>query len=83
MNKLIINGVDNSGNPRQMFADDLAKMDEGTLFEKCKEMIWLSAFTINNYRADYHWKCDACYDECERRGKLEIYNNAHAYYNEG
>lgn len=41
------------------------------------EMIWLSAYASNNPRSDYHWQCDACYDECKKRGKEDIYNRAH------
>ncbi len=82
MGKLIIDGRDNSGKPRQIFADKIAVMDEDALFEKCKEMIWLSAYANNNPRSDYHWQCDACSDECERRGEPDIYSKAYAYYDE-
>ncbi|KKL45953.1 hypothetical protein LCGC14_2350420, partial [marine sediment metagenome] len=28
--------------------------------------------------SDFHWRCDACYDECARRDKGEIYSQEHA-----
>lgn len=73
---LTLVGTDNSGKPRQLYACSLAKMDE-TEFRKEAEMkIWLSAYASNNRRSDYHWQCDACYDEAQRREKPEIYTEA-------
>lgn len=40
-------------------------------------MIWLSAYANNNYRSDYHWQVDACYDECEKRNKIDIYEKTY------
>jgi hypothetical protein len=71
-------GNDNYGKPKQNFLDELAKMDEGELRKTCNTMIWLSAYANNNPRSDYHWQCDACYDECHQRGKVDIYSEEHA-----
>jgi hypothetical protein len=70
-------GNDNYGKPKQQYLDKLAAQDEKELYESCKQMIWLSAYASNNLRSDYHWQCDACYDECKKRGKEDIYNRAH------
>ena len=70
---------DNFGNPRSLYFDKLVGMDNRQLFKECKDKIWLSAYAHNNPRSDYHWQCDACYDECNRRGKESIYQAAHDY----
>lgn len=72
-------GKDNYGKSKQEYFDRLAAQNDKELFESCKQMIWLSAYASNNPRSDYHWQCDACYDECEKRGKQDIYNRAHKY----
>lgn len=74
--KLIIEGLDNSGKPRQPYADKLSKMEEPELFKETKDKIWLSAYASNNSRSDYHWQCDATYDEWYRRGRGERYDEA-------
>ncbi len=71
-------GKDNDGNPKQRFLDNLTSLDDANLRKKCNEFIWLSAYASNNPRSDYHWQCDACYDECQRRGKGNIYSEEHA-----
>jgi hypothetical protein len=77
MDKLTLEGNDNYGKPRQLFADRLAlATDEGYL-DIAEEYIWLSAYANNNPRSDYHWMCDACYAEAKRRGKPELYDQAH------
>ena len=70
-------GKDNYGNPKQAYLDKLANMDDKQLREACNQMIWLSAYANNNPRSDYHWKCDACYDECQRRHTEHIYEDEH------
>lgn len=75
-------GKDNYGNPKSDFLNKLSEMDDAELFNKTKDMIWFSAFASNNPHSDYHWQCDACYDECDKRGKLDIYRNAHKYISE-
>lgn len=63
-------GNDNHGKPK-------ADADDETLETETKNKIWLSAYAANNPRSDYHWHCDACYDECVKRGKPEIYQRAY------
>jgi hypothetical protein len=69
-------GNDNYGKPKKEYLDKLDKIDDVGLLEECKRFIWLSAFANNNPRSDYHWQCDACYDECADRGKINIYEKA-------
>jgi hypothetical protein len=77
-------GKDNYGKPKSIFLKQLADGDDAFLFEQCKHFIWLSAYAANNPRSDYHWQCDACYDECDRRGKVkEIYSVAHKQVSQG
>ncbi len=52
-------------------------MSDNVLTREAESTIWLSAFAANNPRSDYHWQVDAVYDECKRRGKPEIYNEAY------
>jgi hypothetical protein len=73
---LQLQGTDNYGVPRQHFADTLAAADEAQYLQLAEEYIWLSAYANNNPRSDYHWKCDACYDEAVRRGQPELYKRA-------
>lgn len=70
------NGVDNYKNPKTNYLKKIISMDDDQLLKECKDKIWLSAYAGNNPRSDYHWHCDACYDEFERRGKLELYKKA-------
>jgi hypothetical protein len=70
-------GNDNSGTPKSEYLTKIVLMSEDELKDECKSKIWLSAYADNNPRSNYHWQCDCCYDECARRGKKEIYSNAH------
>lgn len=70
-------GRDNSGRPRTEYLAKLAAMDDAALEKETESKIWLSAFASNNPRSDYHWHCDACYDEVQRREKPDIYRRAH------
>ena len=70
-------GNDNYGKPKTDYIDGLRAMDDMLLREACEQMIWLSAYANNNPRSDYHWQCDACYDEAVGRGKAYIYSQAH------
>jgi len=72
-------GNDNYGKPKIEYLNELKKMDDKQLRDACEEKIWLSAYASNNPRSDYHWQCDACYDECSRRNKVYIYEQAHKY----
>lgn len=71
-------GKDNYGRPRGEYVSALAAMDDTALGKAVADMVWLSAYATNNPRSDYHWQCDACYDECQRRGKPEIYKGGYA-----
>ena len=70
-------GNDNYGKPKSDYLAKIAEMEIPTLLEETESKIWLAAYAANNPRSDYHWHCDACYDECARRGKVEIYDKAH------
>ena len=61
----------------QEYVLKLMTMDEEKLYDVCKDMIWFSAYAANNSRSDFHWMCDACYAECKRREKPNIYDRAH------
>lgn len=69
---------DNCGIPKQLYLDKLSKMTNKELGGACEKMIWLSTYANNNPRSDYHWKCDACYDECRKRKKESIYEKAYS-----
>ncbi|CAA2140483.1 hypothetical protein [Hyphomicrobium sp. ghe19] len=73
---LIIPGTDNSGKPRQDFANQIAALDDAAFVKEAEHRIWLSAYANNNPRSDYHWQADACYDEAQRREKPELYIRA-------
>ena len=62
---------------KQGFANRIALMDDEEFVKIAEEYIWLSAYANNNPRSDYHWMCDAAYDEAKRRGKPELYDRAH------
>lgn len=74
--RITLEGNDNYGKPRQVFADDLAEQSDADFLVTAEERIWLSAYAANNPRSDYHWQADACYDEAKRRGNPELYNRA-------
>ena len=69
--------LDNRGRPRADYIAKLQACSDSELSKECDQYIWLSAYAANNPRSDYHWQCDATYDECARRGKPEIYSDAH------
>ena len=69
-------GLDNHGKPREEYVNRLKKISDQALEGEAGLKIWLSALAENNPRSDYHWQCDACFDEAERRGKPEIYDRA-------
>lgn len=71
-------GNDNRGQPKSLYLEKLQRSTDSELFETTKSMIWLSAYAANNSRSDYHWMCDATYDEWVRRGKVSEYGNAHS-----
>lgn len=70
-------GNDNYGKPKAEYLARIAAMNDVELEEECKSKIWLSAYASNNPRSDYHWHCDACYDEAKRRDEsASIYDRA-------
>ena len=73
-------GLDNYKRPKSEYLLKLSNMDEKELFKECKDKIWLSAYANNNPRSDYHWHCDACYDECKSRDRMDIYQKAYDYH---
>lgn len=70
-------GKDNYGKLKRDYLEKLVEMPDNKLKEECNSKIWLSAYTSNNPRSDYHWQVDACYDECNRRNKSNIYKLAY------
>lgn len=74
-------GLDNYGIPKSNYVGNIAKLDYEILLEETESKIWLSAYSNNNPRSDYHWHVDACYDELLKRdgndsGYRKAYNNA-------
>jgi|GEM_PF-6587926 len=76
-------GNDNSGNPKMEYLKKIVLLTDEELRKECESKIWLSAYASNNYRSDYHWHCDFCYDECKRRDKEDIYSEAHKSVSSG
>lgn len=72
-------GNDNRGKPKSEYLARLSNMGEFELFDEAKTRIWLSAYANNNPRSDFHWHADACFDECQKRNKPEIYKRAYDY----
>ena len=70
-------GKDNYGKPKSEYLAKLHSLGVKELGDECENMIWLSAYANNNPRSDFHWQCDACYDECARRHQGHIYTAAH------
>ncbi len=77
MNSVTLNGKDNRGNPRQVYADRIAAMDDAAFVREAEQKVWLSAYATNNPRSDYHWQVDACSDEAARRNKPQLFAQAH------
>lgn len=71
-----LEGKDNSGRPRQRFADEISALNDEAFCHAAENKIWLSAYANNNPRSDYHWQADACYDEAKRRGNPDLYKQA-------
>lgn len=60
-----------------IYANELQALSDEALRSKVNMKIWLSAYANNNPRSAFHWQCDAAYDECERRNRLDIYKEEH------
>lgn len=54
------------------YTEKIAAMNDKQLQSEISSMIYMSAYSLN-----WNWKVDACYDECIRRGKPEIYQAAY------
>jgi hypothetical protein len=68
-------GIDNDKVPKRDYIDKLSGMTDRELYEESYNMVYLSSYAVNNIRSDYHWKVDACRDECDRR-EGDIFNTA-------
>lgn len=67
----------NSGATQQDWRNRLYEMSDENLYLHCVRYIWLSAYAYNNPKSDYHFLCDAGYDECAARDLSEIYDRAY------
>lgn len=68
---------DNAIEKQAEFENKLRSLDSAALFDEAANRIWLSAYANNNPRSCYHWQADACYDECARRERPDIYRSAY------
>ena len=68
---------DNALAKQDEYKAKLVAMTDAQLYDECGSNIWLSAYANNNPISCYHWQCDACYDESQRREDKEIYSRAH------
>ncbi len=59
------------------FMESLPSKTDDELAKLCDQFIWLSAYAANNPRSNYHRMCDACYDECQKRNRSDIYRAAY------
>jgi hypothetical protein len=66
----------NSINPHE-YVEKLRQKNDGDFYEECKNAVWLSAYANNNPRSDFHFMCDACYDESKKRDDGKTYERAH------
>jgi hypothetical protein len=69
-------GLDNDRRPKSEYLQKVVGMTDEALGKECESKIWLSAYANNNPRSDFHWHSDALWDECQHRGKPEIYEAA-------
>ena len=70
-------GNDNNGKPKSEYLEKLSSMTDEELLKECENKIWFSTYANNNPRSDFHWQADACWDECEKRKKPNIYKQAY------
>lgn len=73
----------NAPEKKAEYKTKLMAMPDADLSKECEQKIWLSAYANNNPNSCYHWQCDYCYDECQRRERVEIYTQAHADVSRG
>lgn len=69
-------GLDNYGHPKKAYFERILAMDAQALFKETKDKIWLSAFSNNNPRSDYHWHVDAIHTVYSMRGQEDRYTDA-------
>lgn len=55
------------------YAATLADSTDQEIVADAAKYCWLSAYAANNPRSIYHEKCDAVYEEANRRGKPWLY----------
>lgn len=70
-------GNDNNGKPKSNYLEKLTSLSDEELRKETETKIFMSAHAANNHRSDYHWHCDACYDECVNRNNMAIYKAAY------
>lgn len=61
---------------KEEYAIKLSAMIDDQLVDECEHLITLSAYAAMTPRSDYHWQADTCYDECQKRGKVYLYERA-------
>jgi len=65
--------------PRE-YKEKLSALEDSALEAETNKMVGLSVYANDNPASDYHWMCGACYDECDARKKLWIYEKARSRY---
>lgn len=73
--------LDAYGKPKQVYLDKLSDMSNEELLKECDNMIWLHVHS--NPVSDYHWRSSACYEECKKRGKVNIFEKAEKHIKGG
>lgn len=59
----------------------LAVLNIQQLRKECSQFKWLTEYVSNKPRSRFHWMCAAMYNECVRRGRIDIYNEAYRKLN--
>jgi hypothetical protein len=67
----------NTGETKTEWRARLKAMTEDELYQHCEKYIWLSAYANNNPNSDFHFLCDAGYDECKTRSRVDVYDRAY------
>lgn len=68
----------NADDREDKFRQSLMVMTDDQLYAECKRYIKLSAYAMNNPSSAYHTRVMNCFDECERRGKRQLYHEAYS-----
>ena len=62
---------------QEAFKDYLRAIEDELLEAVTADYMWLSAQTENEQpESRFHWRRNACHEECVRRGKLRIWRRA-------